>query len=116
MSSSTLKWFPFAALLLGVSLSSSASYRIVLEMAVCMAAIVVVARAVRIRNYMWAAGFLVISILFNPALPVPLSHRFYLGLEWFSIGAFLVSLAALRSASRLSVLSITARAPGTESL
>ncbi len=38
------------------------------------------------------------------------------GLEWLSIGAFLVSLAALRTGPRLSVPSITGRTPGSESL
>jgi hypothetical protein len=67
-------------------------------------------------KYMWAIGFLVISVLFNPALPVPMNHRIYPGLEWLSIGAFLVSLAAIRSESRLSVPLITGRTPGSESL
>ncbi len=111
-----LKCLTLAALLLGLVLSSSASYRIVLEMAVCVASLVVVWQAIRLRKYMWGMGFLVISVLFNPAVPIPLSHRLYLGLEWFSIGAFLVSLAVLKNMPLLSMPSITGRTPGSESL
>jgi hypothetical protein len=116
MSSKIMKWISIAALLMGLALSSSASYRIALEMVVCVASIVVVVQAVRIRRYMWAMAFLVISVLFNPAMPVPLSHRIFLGVEWFSIGAFLFSMAALRTAPKLSIPSITGRTPGSESL
>ena len=116
MSSSILKWFSIVALLLGLFLSSSAGYRIALELVVCVAAIVVVVQAVRLRKYMWGMGFLVISVLFNPAVPVPFTHRIFLGLEWFSIGAFLVSLAALRNGPKLSIPSITGRTPGSQSL
>ena len=111
-----MKWFSIAALLLGLLLSASPSYRVVLEMAVCVASIVVVVQAMRLRRYLWGMGFLVISALFNPAVPVTLGHRLFLGLEWFSIGAFLVSLAALKNMPLLSMPSITGRTPGSESL
>ena len=111
MSSSILKWFSVAALLLGLLLSVSASYRIGLEMAICGAAIVVIAQAVRIRKYAWATGLLVVSLLSNPALTIPFSHRLYMGVEWFSIAVILVSLEASRSVPRPSVFSITDRKP-----
>jgi hypothetical protein len=111
-----IKWFSVVALLLGLLLSSSASYRIALEIEVCVAAFVVVAQAVRMGKYMWAMAFLALGVLFNPAVPVPLNHRLYLGLEWFSIGAFLISLAALRARPMLSIPSITGRTPGSISL
>jgi hypothetical protein len=109
-----MKWFSVTALLLGLLLSASPSYRIVLEMAVCVASIVVLVQAMRLRRYMWGMGFLVISALFNPAMPVTLSHRLLLGLEWFSIGAFLISLAALKNMPLLSMSSIADRTPGSE--
>jgi hypothetical protein len=111
-----LKWFSIVALLLGLFLSTSASYRVALELVVCVAAIAMVVQAVRLRKYLWGMGFLVISVLFNPALPIPFTHRIFLGVEWFSIGAFLVSLAALRNAPKLSIPSITNRTPGSQSL
>lgn len=110
------KWLSILALLLGLLFSSSAGYRIALEMEVCVAAIVVVMQAIRTGKYVWALGFLALAVLFNPAVPVPLSHRLFLGLEWFSILAFLVSLAALKARPLLSIPSITGRTPGSESL
>jgi hypothetical protein len=100
----------------GLLLSSSAGYRIALEIEVCVAAFVVVAQAIRNGKYMWGMAFLALALLFNPALPVPLTHRIFLGLEWFSIGAFLISLAALRTMPILSIPSVTGRTPGSESL
>ena len=112
----TMKWLSIAALLLGLLLSSSGGYRIALEIEVCVAAFVVVAQAIRNGKYMWGMAFLALALLFNPAVPVPLTHRIFLGLEWFSIGAFLISLAALRTMPLLSIPSVTGRTPGSESL
>ena len=111
-----VKWCSILALLLGLLMSSSAGYRIALEIEVCVAALVVAVQAMRIGKYVWGMGFIAIALLFNPAVPVPLTHRLLLGLEWFSIGAFMVSLAALRSRPMLSIPSITGRTPGSESL
>jgi len=61
-------------------------------------------------------GFLALGVLFNPVVPVPVTRRLFLGLEWFSIGAFLISLAALRPKPLLAIPSITGRRPGIESL
>jgi len=116
MFSRVMKGFSILALLLGVLLSSSAGYRIALEMVVCVAAIVAVVQAIRNGKYIWGVGFIALAVLFNPAVPVPLTHRLFLGLEWFSIGAFLVSLAALRTRPLLSIPSITGRTPGSQSL
>jgi hypothetical protein len=111
-----MKWFSILALLLGLRLSLSAGYRIALEMEVCVAAIAVVVQAIRNGKYVWGIGFLALAVLFNPAAPVPLTHRLLLGMEWFSIGAFLVSLAALKTRPLLSIPAIAGRRPGSESL
>jgi hypothetical protein len=113
---SIMKWFSALALLLGAVLSSSGAYRIGLEMLVCVAALVVFGQALRMRKYVWGIGFLAMSILFNPAMPIPMPHRISLGLEWISIVAFLVSLSGLRTRPLLSIPSITGRTPGSESL
>jgi hypothetical protein len=111
-----VKWFSILALLLGLWLSSSPGYRIAMEIEVCIAALVVVVQAMRIGKYVWGIGFIVLALLFNPAFPVPLTHRLLLGLEWFSVGVFLVSLPALRSRPMLSIPSITGRTPRSVSL
>ena len=110
------KWLSIMALLLGAFLTSSAIYRIGLEMVVCVAALVVVAQAFRTHKYFWAIGFVATAVLFNPIVPVALSHRTFLLLDVVCIGTFLVSLAVLQWEPRLSIPSITDRTPGSESL
>ena len=111
-----MKWLSIVALLFGVFLMSSVSYRIGMEMVVCVAAIVVVAQAFRIRKYYWGIGFAAIAVLFNPAVPISLSHKTFLFLDLVCIGAFLVSLILLQWEPTLSIPSITDRTPGSESL
>ena len=110
------KWLSIMALLLGAFLASSAIYRIGLEIVVCVAALVVVVQAFRIGRYFWGIGFAAIAVLFNPAVPIALSHKAFLLLDLLCIGAFLVSLAALQWGPVLSIPSITGRTPGSESL
>lgn len=111
-----MKWLSMMALLVGALLGSSAGYRIILELVVCVAALMVVAQAFRIRKYFWGVAFAAIAVLFNPAVPVALSKKAFLLLDMACIGAFLVSLAALQWPRTLSAPSITGRSIGTESL
>ena len=111
-----MKWFSIMALLLGVFLSSSASYRTALELVVCVAAAVVAAQAFRTGKYFWGIGFVAIAILFNPVVPIAFSPGRFLVLDLVCIAAFLGSLAVLRWRPILSVPSITDRTPGSESL
>ena len=111
-----MKWLSIMALFLGAFLNSSESFRIGLEMVVCVAALVVATQAFRIGKYFWGIGFTAIAVLFNPAVPIVPSHKAFLLLDVVCIGAFLVSLAALQWHPILSVPSITDRTPGSESL
>ncbi len=111
-----MKWLSIMALLLGVFLSSSVSYRIALELVVCVAAAVVAAQAFRTGKYFWGMGFVAIAVLFNPAVPIAFSHGGFLVLDLVCIAAFLASLAVLQWKPILSVPSITDRTPGSESL
>jgi len=111
-----MKWLSIMALLLGMFLTSSTSFRIGLEMVVCVAALVVTAQALRTHKYFWAIGFVATAALFNPIVPVALSHKTFLLLDLVCIGTFLVSLAALRWEPALSIPSITDRTPGSTSL
>jgi len=65
--------------------------------------------SIGINKFMWGMGFTALALLFNPLLAVPFTHRLFLGLEWFSIGAYLVSLGALTTRPLLSMASITGR-------
>ncbi len=111
-----MKWLSIVTLLIGAVLSSSTTFRIGLEMVVCVAALVVVAQAFRTGKYSWGIGFVAIALLFNPAVPVVLSRNAFLLLDLLSIGVFLTSLAALRSHPILSIPSITDSTPRSESL
>ena len=111
-----MKWLSIVALLLGAFWTSSTTYRIGVEMVVCVAAVVVVVQAFRIGKYLWGIGFATIAVLYNPAVPIALSHKAFLSLDLACIGAFLVSLAALQWEPTLSIPSITGRTPGSESL
>jgi hypothetical protein len=111
-----MKWLSIMALLLGALLSSSASYRIALELVVCVAAVVVAAQAFRTGKYFWGIGFITIAVLFNPAVPIAISHARFLVLDLVCLGVFLTSLAAVQWNPLLSVPSITDRTPGSESL
>jgi hypothetical protein len=111
-----MKWLSITALLLGAFLSSSTTYRISLEMVVCVAGFVVAVQAFRIGKYFWGIGFAAIAVLFNPAVPIEFSRKAFLSLDFVCIGAFLVSLAVLQWRPTLSIPSITGRTPGSESL
>jgi uncharacterized membrane protein YccC len=111
-----MKWFSVVALLLAVFWRSSANFQLGLELVICVAALLVVAQATRSRNYWWAAGFLVITVLFNPVVPVELPGRFYLLLDLSCLLAFLASVVAIRTRPVLSIPSIVGRRTGSESL
>ena len=72
--------------------------------------------AVRLRKHYWMVGLLAIAVLFNPLAPLPVSSTLIMGLELACTLAFLASLFALRSQPILSIVSITDRTPGSESL
>ena len=113
-----MKWSSIAALLVLAASSwrSSADYRTVLAALVCAGAIVVLVQSVGAGKYIWAAAFLAVSVLFNPALPISFPRNTFVMLDLVCLVLFAVSLAALKSTPRLSIPSITDRTPGSESL
>ncbi len=111
-----MKWVCVAALLLAAVRIPNTSYQVLLEILVCVGAIMVVAQAFRESKYFWAVGFTVIAVLFNPVIPVALARNTFLWLDAACLMAFLVSLAALKTRPLLSVPSITGRTPGSQSL
>jgi hypothetical protein len=91
-------------------------YLELLNMVVCLTALLVVAQAFRERKYFWAAGFVAIAVLFNPIVPVTLSRKTFLWLDSVCVVTFLVSLALWKRRPILSIPPITNRTPGSESL
>jgi hypothetical protein len=113
-----MKWISSAALLTAATFWGTAlNYELLLTVVVFMGAIVVLQQAVTEKEYLWAAGFGSIALIFNPAAPL-----FQVSGEWFrvaalaSTAAFAVSLIALKTRPTLSIASITDRTPGSESL
>jgi hypothetical protein len=111
-----MKWIAIVALFLAVLWRSSADYRTILQFVVCAGATFVVLQAARSGKYLWAAAFSGIAVLFNPIVPVELSRGMFLWLDLTCLAMFLVSLASLKTRTRLSVVSITDPTPQSESL
>ena len=118
MHAQVMKWVAIAALLVALLFWNSAtSYQVVLSLVVTVAASVVLIQAFQAKKYVWACGFLVIALLYNPAAPVfGLSGALGLSLVLLSIAPFAISLVAIRPRPLLSVPSITDRNPGSQSL
>jgi Family of unknown function (DUF6804) len=113
-----VKWLCIAVLLVAFALwRLIADYEFPLRLLVCAGAAVVAVQAFRVARHRWATVFLAIAFLFNPAIPLfPLAGGFGLSGIVLAAGAFAVSLTALKSQPLLSMLSITDRNPGSESL
>jgi hypothetical protein len=113
-----MKWISSAALLLAtVFWGAAVDYELLLTVVVFLGAIVVLQQAVNEREYVWAAGFAAIALIFNPAAPLFQAYG-----DGFRITAlactavFAFSLTALKTRPILSIASITDRTPGSESL
>jgi hypothetical protein len=103
--------------LLVVLWRSSSDYRTVLAAFVVWAgAIVVFVQAAAAGNYVWAATFLAVGALFNPALPIMLPRNVFLCLDLACLAMFLVSMAVWKANPRLSIASITDPTPRSKSL
>jgi len=116
-----MKWITMAALLSAAMLWSSAANsqfpRFLLGFVVCFGAGIVVIQAIRANKYVWAGGFTVIALLFNPLVPIlPFNVDWGRFLVLVLIVPFAVSLAALKSRPLLSIPSIIDQEPGGESL
>jgi len=105
-----------AGLLLAVLWHPSANYQLLLQFVVCVGAIAVVLQAGRAHKQLWAAAFVAIAVLLNPAVPIPLSRNMALWVNVVCLATFVVSWAALRTNPMLSISSITDRTPGSEAL
>jgi hypothetical protein len=116
MTAKFMKWLSIVALLVGLLAQSSASYRIVLELVVFVAALVVVVQAFRTGKYLWAAGFVSIAVLFNPVAPLSFPDRLFLWLDLTCLAAFAFSLAGLKTQPRLSITGIIHPGRRSESL
>ncbi len=118
MHTQLMKWVSITALLLAVLFWRSApNYQGTLDLVVSGAAAVVLIQAYKEKKYRWAAGFLGLALVFNPAIPLfPLAGALPLSLVMLAIAPFAISLVALKPVPLLSIPSITGRTPGSRSL
>ena len=117
MRTKIVKWLSIAALLLtAVFWDFVAKYQLGLNLLVSSAAIVVFGQAIQAKKYRWAASFVAIALLFNPAVAVfRLTGSVGLLLIVLSIAPFATSLAIPKSQLLLSIPSITDRNTGSQS-
>lgn len=115
-----MKWLSVAAILFLLLLLPRISYAgyptMVAALTVWAGAVVVMVQAARSGRYVWMSLFLLVAVIFNPALPVMLSRSAFLVLDLGTLAMFGLSLVLLQSAPRLSIASITDRTPGSLSL
>jgi uncharacterized membrane protein YccC len=76
----------------------------------------VIGQAIQLKNYIWIAVFLAVCALFNPVFPVTMSRNVHFTANLVCAALFASSLLLLKTLPRMSVLSITDRTPGSESL
>lgn len=71
MMTKIMKWISLPVLLIASIFSrSAASYEFLLDILICLGAVIFVQRAVGLRQYAWAAGFVPITVAFSPFLLV----------------------------------------------
>src|SRR5579872_4021251 len=115
-----MKWFSATAVLLLMLLLSRHAYAgystVLAALIVWAGSMAVMVQAAGLRKYVWVSMFTLIGVLFNPVLPVSLSRSSLLAVDSATLAMFLLSLATLKSAPRLSIVSLTDRTPGSLSL
>jgi hypothetical protein len=100
-----MKWVSIAALLVAVVFwNSAANYQREPNLVVSFAAALVLVQTLQVKKYRWAACFLMIAVLFNPAVPVfRLAGGVGFTVVVSSIAPFAISLIALRPLPLLSI-------------
>jgi hypothetical protein len=92
-----VKWISIPILLTASMFSrSAASYELLVDMGVCLGAVVLVQRAARVKEYFWASGFAAIAVVFCPLL---LIVKVFLLMGFTCIAMFVILIAAFRTRS-----------------
>lgn len=92
--SKIIKWVSLPVLLIASMFSGfAAGYKLLLDTAFCLGAVVLVLHALRMKEYFWASGFVAIVVLFSPLL---LTVKIFLLLATTCLATVLAVLAAFR--------------------
>jgi hypothetical protein len=90
-----IKWVSIPVLLIASLFACcTASYEPLVDFAICLGAIIFVQRAIRLKEYFWAAGFLSIVVVFTP---LSLVVKIFLLMGFACIATFANLLAAFRT-------------------
>jgi len=110
------KWSAIAVLIGGLFWHPLGAYGTLLQFVVSAAAIVVLVQAAGAHRYVWMSLFLLAACLFNPIVPLELSHRSFRAASILTVLLFFFSIELLQPKARLSNASMTGRRPGSKSL
>jgi hypothetical protein len=95
MATKIIKWVSLPALLVASMFSrSAASYEFLVDLVICLGAVIFVHRAIRLKEYFWAAGFVAIAVVFSPLL---LLVKISLLMGLTCVATFVNLLAAFRT-------------------
>ncbi|HET7207853.1 MAG TPA: DUF6804 family protein [Terriglobales bacterium] len=111
-----LKCTAIAVLIGGLFWRPFGAYGTLLQFVVSASAIVVLVQAAGAHRYVWMSLFLLAACLFNPIVPLELSHQSFMAASILTALLFFFSIELLQPKPRLSNASMTGRRPGSESL
>lgn len=90
-----VKWLSIPVLLIAsIFARYAAAYEFTVNLVICLGAVVCVQRAVRLKQYSWAAGFLTIAVVFSPLV---LANKIFLLMGLTCTAALITLLAAFRT-------------------
>ena len=90
-----IKWVSIPALLLAAMFSClAANYEPLMDFVICLGAILFVHRALWLKEYFWAAGFVAIVVVFSPLF---LAVKIFLLMGFTCIAALITLFAAFRT-------------------
>jgi hypothetical protein len=90
-----VKWVSIPVLLIASLFSfCAASYEPFVQLGICMIAVILVQRAIRLNQYFWASGLAAIFVFFSP---IPLLVKLFLLAGITCIAAFVNLVSAFRT-------------------
>jgi hypothetical protein len=92
---SIIKWVSIPTLLVASVFSRfSANFELLVDIVICMGALIFIQRAIRAEKYLWATGIVPIVVVFSP-IPPALQIFLLMGIAF--TGIFLTMLAVFRT-------------------
>jgi len=90
-----IKWVSIPVILIAsIFARYAAAYELMVNLAICLGAAVCVQRAVQLKEYFWAGGFVAIAVVFSPLL---LADKIFLLMGLTCSATFVTLFAAFRT-------------------